>query len=433
MVTPKIQVVQATDIRNVRRRPRRPQHKFNIQAKPYEIAPFMIAPVLPGETMQNLLLQSRVVTDPINNRLVGWHKEYYFFYVPHLALVDWDTTGLLRSMMLDPTTNVSSLQATANSVPFFTYKGGMKFVAEALYACVREYFRDEDEAVTPLVENYPSAQIDQQQWWNSIKFETGGADDTELPGIDELEDIDVIPGMSTEYAQWEMMRDAGMTDMDYDDYIRSYGVSVPKEEEVENPEETKYRPELIRFSRNWSYPTNHIDPTDGSAASAVSWSIAERADKKRFFKYPGFIFGCTVTRPKVYLGNQKGAAVGFLNNAYSWLPAVLHGHVYSSIKEIEDSITDGPFQNQAEDYWFDCKDLFLYGDQFVNHAPDVANTQKVDLPGAGSIGGEVDIKYPTEAMVDALFVDTVGTNQYVREDGITHLNILGKLSETTPS
>lgn len=434
MVTPKIKVVEATDIKNVRRRPRRPQHKFNIRQKPYEITPFMIAPVLPGETMQNLLLQSRVVTDPIHNRLVGWHKEYYYFYIPHVALTDWDTTGKLRAMMLDPTTDVSSLQKGSNSTASYTFKGGMDYVNACKDVVTKEFFRDEDEALTPtFASGYQVAQIDQQQWWNSIKFETGGEDDTELPGIDELEETDIIPGMTTEYAQWEMMRDAGMTDMDYDDYIRSYGVSVPKSQEIENPEETKFRPELIRFSRNWSYPTNHIDPTDGSAASAVSWSIAERADKKRFFKYPGFVFGVTVTRPKIYLGNQKGAAVGFLDNAYAWLPAVLHGHVYTSIKEIEDSVTDGPFQNQAEDYWFDCKDLFLYGDQFINHTPDVTNTQKVDLPGAGSIGGDVDIKYPTEAMVDSLFVDSVGTNQYVREDGITHLNILGKLSETTPS
>lgn len=428
-IAPKVQIIQATDINSVRRRPRRPEHSFNIRSKPYEIAPFCIAPVLPGETLQNVMWQSRVVTDPVKNRLVGWHKEYYWFYVPHLAMAEEDPNGLLRAMMLDPTTDVSSLMVAANSEKWYSYKTGMNFVEMCQKAVVREFFRDEDEPLTPLVEDYHAAQINQRNAWQSAKLESAGQDDLELPGVDELEEHGVIPGMTAEYAQWELMRDAGMTDMDYDDFIRSYGVDVPKSQEIENVEESRFRPELIRFTRNWSYPSNTIDPTDGSATSAVSWSIAERADKKRFFKHPGFIFGVTITRPKIYLGNQKGAAVGFLNDALAWHPPALQGHVYASIKEIEDSVTDGPFQNQLEDYWFDCKDLFLHGDQFINYVPDVVNGHAIALPGAAAIGTAFDSKYPTAAMVDDLFV-TAGTD-YVREDGIAMLNILGKLSETT--
>lgn len=428
-LAPKVQIVQATDIKSVRRRPRRPEHAFNIRSKPYEITPFCIAPVLPGETLQNVMWQARVVTDPVKNRLVGWHKEYYWFYVPHLAMAEEDPSGLLRAMMLDPTTDVSTLKRAANIPKWYTYKGGMNFVEMCQKAVVREFFRDEDELLVPLLEDYHAAQINQRNAWQSVKLESAGQDDMELPGVDQLEEDGIIPGMTAEYAQWELMRDAGMTDMDYDDFIRSYGVDVPKSQEIENVEETRFRPELIRFTRNWQYPSNTIDPTDGSATSAVSWSIAERADKKRFFKYPGFIFGVTITRPKLYLGNQKGAAVGFLQDAYAWLPAVLHGHVYASIKEITDSATDGPFQNQLEDYWFDCKDLFLHGDQFINYTPDVVNGHAIALPGAAAIGTAFDNKYPTAAMVDDLFV-TPGTD-YVREDGIAMLNILGKLSETT--
>ena len=421
-----VQAVTATNIKNVRRRPRRPQHKFNLQSKPYQIVPFMIAPVLPGETMQNMLLQARVVTDPIKNRLVGWHQEYYWFYVPHLCLASLDPNGLLRSMMLDPTVDVSSLKSGSNNVSEYRFKGGISFVNGCMDAVVREFFRDEDEAPNVAsIGDYFAAQIDQQGWYNSIKLESAGSDDLELPGVDEIEELDILPGFTTAYAQWEMMRDAGIVDVDYDDFIRSYGVDIPKAEEIENRQETTYRPELLRFSRSWQYPSNTIDPADGSATSAVSWSIAERADKKRFFKYPGFIFGVTITRPKIYLGNQKGAAVQFLDSAYSWLPAVLHGHVYSSIKEIEDSTTDGILQNQTEDYWFDCKDLFLYGDQFVNYTMDQTNTNSIALPSA-----TLNVKYPSEAMVDALFV-TDGTD-YVRQDGVCHMNILGKLAETTP-
>lgn len=419
-----IQVVQASNVRQIRRTPRRPQHKFNLKAKPYEIVPFMIAPVLPGETLTNLLMQSRVVTDPIKNALIGWHQEYYFFYIKHRGLSDWDTTGLLQSMMLDPTTDVSSLKAGANSVPFYTFKTGMNFVAKCLDAVVKEFFRDEDEALTPNVELYPSAQIDQEQWYHSIKLESEAGDDMELPGVDELEELDILPGFTTQYAQWEIMRDAGITDLTYEDYLRSYGVDIPKTEDQGLAPDVKNKPELIRFVRDWKYPSNVVNPATGTPTSAVSWSIAERADKKRFFKEPGFVFGVSVTRPKIYMGNQKGAAVGMLQSAYSWLPAVLAGHDYTSIQETLDSATDGILQNQAEDYWLDVKDLFLYGDQFVNHAMDAAANHGLALPTS-----TLDTKYPTDAMIESLFV-TAGS-EYVRQDGVCHLDILGRQVETT--
>lgn len=427
---PNLSVVKATDIRNVRRRPRRPQHKFNLVSKPYQIVPFMIAPVLPGETMQNLLLQSRVVSDPIKNRLIGWHKEYYFFYVPHLAFGaedGFDPDGLLKAMVLDPTTDVSNLQNAEDNLPTYAYAGGMSFVDACLSVVTKEFFRNEDDPYIPELGAYPPAQIDQQQWFNSIKQELVGTEDPDLPGIDEMEDMNVIPGFETAYAQWEIMRDAGMVDVDYDDFIRSYGVSVPKSQEVDKEEETRFRPELIRFSRSWTYPSNTIDPTDGSATSAVSWSIAERADKKRFFKYPGFIFGVTVTRPKVYLGNQYGSAVGLLNDAYSWLPGVLYGQSYTSVRQVAGAAVNdaGIVRGQSQDVWIDVKDLFLYGDQFINHAPTVESSHALALP-----DGDAGLRFPTEAMVNELFVGPL--LQSIREDGVVHLNILGRLSETTP-
>lgn len=423
---PQLNVVQAMNQPQVRRTQRRPQHKFNLKTKPYEIAPFMIAPVLPGETLNSLLMQSRVVSDPILNPLIGWHKEYYYFYVKHRALSAVDTTGLLQSMMLDTTTDVSTLKAAANSLPYYTFKGGMDFVSMAVKACIVEYFRDEGEAWNvATIENYAAAQIDQEGWYQSLKLESATGDDTELPGVDDLEELDILPGMTSNYAQWEIMRDTGLTDLTYEDYLRSYGVSIPKTEDEGGTPDERHRPELLRFARSWTYPTNHVDPTTGTPSSAVSWSIAERADKKRFFKEPGFILGLTVTRPKLYMGSQKGAASGLLDSAYAWLPAVLNSHPYTSVKEVLDSATDGILQNQTEDYWLDVKDIFMYGDQFVNYAMSAAANHGLALPSA-----TLEKKYPTDAMVESLFV-TAGS-EYIREDGVVHLNILSRTKDTTP-
>lgn len=426
MQSPQVRLVQATPAASQRRKLRRPQHTFQLKSKPFEIVPFMIAPVWPGETLDSGLMQARVVTDPIKNSLLGWHKEYYFFYVKHRALAATDTTGLLQSMMLDATTDVSSLKAGANSVPYFTFKTGMNFPEMCHRAVITEFFRDEGETWnSPTIENYPAAQISQESWLHSLKKESALADDSELPGVDDIEELDILPGFTSQYAQWELMRDQGMTDLTYEDYLRSYGVSIPKSEDEGGSPDQRHRPELVRFVRKWSYPSNVINPTDGSAKSAVFWDVAEKMDKKRFFKEPGFLYGVTVTRPKIYLGSQKGAAVGLLNDAYSWLPAVLHGYPYTSVKEVLDSVTDGILQNQTEDYWLDVKDLALYGDQFINFTPDAGTNHAPAMPTAA-----LDTRYLTDAMVEAMFV-TAGS-EYVREDGVVHLNILSRLSETTP-
>ena len=70
----------------VGRKLRSPIHRFHLRHYPFQLQPFMLAPVIPGETMKNLLLQARVVTDPIKNGLIGWWQEYYFFYVKHRDL-----------------------------------------------------------------------------------------------------------------------------------------------------------------------------------------------------------------------------------------------------------------------------------------------------------------------------------------------------------
>lgn len=421
--TPQIRVVEAMNLPQVRRRSRTPSHPFNIRSKPFAIVPFMIAPVAPGETMTNLLLQSRVVSDPIQHPLIGWHKEYYFFYVPLMGLPNMAAT--LRSMFIDNATSVAALKAGANSAPLYTYKSGMDYVSACLEVVVEQFFRDEGEAHTlAQIDGYPQAQVSQESWAESLKLASQGADDPELPGVDEIEELDILPGFTGHYAQWEMMRDLGLVDVTYEDYLRGEGVNIPEAEIQTGDPQKDYKPEVIRFVRDWTYPTNHVDPATGAPSSACSWSIAERADKKRFFKHPGFIFGVTVTRPKIYRANQKGAAVGMLDSAYQWLPRVLAEQAYTGLKEHPFSATDGILQNQASNYWTDAADLFEYGDQFVNFAMTPASNHGVALPSA-----TMEKRFVPAADVTALF-KTAGT-EYIREDGMCSLTILSRIKEVS--
>ena len=101
--TPQIRVVQALNLPQQKRRLRRPVHRFNVKAKPYEICPTVFAPVLPGETMTNLLLQSRAVSDPIKEPLIGWHYEHYFFYVGMPALQAYIGNSSFVNLFIDDT------------------------------------------------------------------------------------------------------------------------------------------------------------------------------------------------------------------------------------------------------------------------------------------------------------------------------------------
>ena len=415
--------VVADNVPPQQRRVRRPQHPFNLKFKPYEIVPMQIIPVLPGDTLDSALVQFTCVTDPMQNRLIGAHVEIHAFYVKHRGLALWDTTGLLQSMMLDPSTDVSSLKAAANNVPYYTFKSGMDFVKQCHRAVVTEFFRDEGETWdADLVENYPCAQINQESWLHSLKEESATGDDTELPGVDELEELDIIAGFSNSYTQWEIMRDQGMTDATYEDYLRSYGVSIPKSEDLGGSPDEKHRPELIRSFRKWTRPSNVINPADGAAKSALFWDLAFKLDKARYFKEPGFIYFVALVRPKLYLGNQKGSAAGLLNSAWRWPPALTNGLGYTTVQEELDSATDGILQNQDEDYWLDIADYFEFGDQFVNHTLGAAANHGLALPVANTAGK----KYVTDAMMESLFV-TAGTD-YCYMDGAVHANILTRMA-----
>ena len=76
--------------RTNQRKMRKPTVNFNLRTRPWQIQPFCIFPVIPGETLQNALWKSRVVSDPVKSRLIGWHKEYFLFYVRFRDLVDTD-------------------------------------------------------------------------------------------------------------------------------------------------------------------------------------------------------------------------------------------------------------------------------------------------------------------------------------------------------
>lgn len=402
--------------------PRRPQHRFWLKQRPWQLQPFMIAPVLPGETMKNLLLQTRVVSDPVKSPLIGWWCEYYFFYVKHR---DLDNRDDFTEMMLDPNKSLAAHRQATYDVKKYTPKNGIKWVEYCLNRVRDEYFRDEDEVGTSFdIDGLPAVQISMDGFHDSVtlgaKFTTTNYDvNVDLNANAVVTASEVERAMRT----WQMLRQAGVTEMSYEDYLRSFGLNIPETEEP-------HTPELVRYVREWTYPSNTVDPVTGAPSSALSWSVAERADKDRFFKEPGFLFGVSCIRPKVYLSNQKGCAAAILDHAFAWLPAMYREDLGISWRNI--ATGNGPFENVTDTagYWIDVRDLFVHGDQFVN--VDVATSTeflKAALPTAA-----LQRRFPVLTDAQALFVDGggAGTAQFVRQDGVVSLNILGTQTDTSP-
>jgi hypothetical protein len=404
------------------RRARRPQHTFIMSVKPWAITPFFIAPVLPGETMKNLLMQARVVTDPINNPLIGWWCEFYFFYCKHRDLNERDQ---LTNMMIDPSVVLATTGSRVDST--YTFNGGVDFVTMCLKRVTECYFRDTNETWnTNMMGSFPCAQITQQTALDSAIMDSdylAGTADNIVVGAD-----DTITGaeLSQSWILWQQYRASNITHLSYEEYLATYGIPLPQGSDGE------HRPELVRYVKDWSYPTNTVDPATGSPTSALSWAVAERADKDRFFREPGFLFGVVCVRPKCYLAQQGGAVTGALKDALAWLPAVMGDNPEYSVRLFPAST--GPYPATAAGYRVDLKDLFLYGDQHSNvglyDTTAAGGYNRVTLPGS-SMGK----KYPTPGDADNLFKVKTGTPPptAVRMDGVVSLNILGMQQETTPT
>lgn len=403
-----IKVVE--ELHRTGRKLRNPIHNFQIRAKPWVIQPICIAPVLPGETLKNILIQSRIVTDPIVNGLVGWWTEQHWFYVKLRDLPTAMADAFVQ-LMITPGSTMTALNSAAKTDTYHGYATSIDTAQACLEAVVDRYFRDEDEAwntAGTTLGNMPLAAITRLSggpgWMDSL------IDTTLLPdgGATPTTNVEATNAALNTY---EYLREMKFIDMTFEDYCRSFGVNIPTAEEVN-------KPELLRSIKDWSYPVNHVEPTTGVAKSAVSWALKERVDKDRFFKEPGFIFGVSVTRPKVYFANQRSSLSDFLDTPFSWLPALMGDRPETSLKEFTNA--NGPLTGTTNGYWVDIRDLFLYGDQFVNFSLAATDDMSVALPTAA-----MNKRYVASADVDAMFVDAAGGKNLVRQDGTARLSILG--------
>lgn len=390
---------------------RRPRHDFYVSVRPWQIQPFCIAPVLPGETLESVHMQAREVSKPVANPLIGWNSEWYLFYVKIRDLNDRDT---LDDLFINPTASVSSLNSAAD-VATYHVGGSPNYTNLCLRRVVETYFRDEGETWnTNLVGGLPAAQITNQRWMDSLVDTTVLSAGAGNPAVDPATP-EALDKMMDAY---EYLRSMNLTNMNFEDYLRTFGVSISKAE--------VHKPELIWKKRDWKYPVNTVEPTTGAPSSALSFVLDENSRDSKFFREPGFLFGVHVMRPKVWFANQKGSLTHFLDQGLSWLPAIMRESPETSLREFASGATSGPLAAAPTNgYWVDMRDLFLYGDQFMNVAPTTTGINSVALPTAALVR-----KYADATMADTLFAAASPAN-VINSDGIIQFAIKGNQRDMT--
>ncbi len=421
---------------------RHPKHPFHVRHRPFTVCPFFIAPVLPGETVKNIMIQSRAVSKTMVNPLIGAWMEYYFFYV---KFSDFDAVAgdgdALKNMFLLPGRAMTDIDNVLKVENFYekvvTTPGGaatqIPFVEMCLFTVLNNYFRDGDEAYN-TVGGFESNGTD-VEYYSHMKpqkdFLDSAIQDTEWTSKDVNVDIDGDATITAEevamaMAQWDILKQGKLNDMTFDEYLQAQGVNTGLSGDGT-------RPELLRVIKDFSYPVNTVDPTDGDPSTAFSWSTTESVDKDRFIKEPGFIFGVSIFRPKIYWSKQFASMSNFLNRIEDWMPMAMQAHPEGSMKKFNGATTntpnesDGPIDGVLDDYWVDVRDLYLYGEQFVNFTLADADAALMAIPLT-----DLKRKYPTAAETATLFTGATSVDAMV-QDGIVSMSVLGQQIDHTPT
>lgn len=383
------------------RRTRYPKHQWHIRFRPYQLQPMCIAPVSAGDTIKNLRFEGRVLTDAIIDRIAGWWSEMYWFYVRFSNL---DEYAAAQRLAVTENDNLSGLVTAANAWTMHNGQGP-DWLKMCMAPIVRNYFRPENGDWNDfLLDGVPGAGIVGQSWLDTITLH---GDFTSAPADD----------YSGHWSAYEQLRRAKLVTMDYPEYLASQGVQVP--EQLLQPLQEKRRVELLRYTRQFSYPANTVKEDGSGTVAAVSWVTAERMDRAIYCDEPGFVVGVSLVRPKVFRKGQVACGVSVLRDSRTLAPPMLDEAPQQSLYKITGNGVGPVTKTNGVDYWLDTQGVYVLGDQFYN---DNTHGPMVTLPNATTL-----IKtYPTSADINALFVDGGGSAVKVESDGMASFSIVGR-------
>ncbi len=411
-----VQVIQPGQTR--KRFHRRPNFPIAGSLKPFGLYPLMCHPVLPGETLKSASSKWTVISQPLKNPFCGAWLESWLFYV---KLTDLDRD--LGQMFISDTYSTSGWTSPDNAERYFVKSGAIDWVRKCTERCHDAYFISEGE--TPVTFGGTDAGIRQiklnnRSWYQNLMFEPAEV------ALDVTGERD----HDAQISAWQMVAQMQMTELSYESYLEQYGVSSMRLGIGE--------PEILRFTRSWTKPTNVIDPADGSPSSAWVWNDELKLEKDKRFEEPGFIIQLAAVRPKMYQAGQVKSVVQTLWGFSDWFPAYTLRDPAEGIKRI--GTDDDVFLttlNAAEgevQLLYDHRDLLSHGEQFINDTalhyplPTAAGWSTVAAASPANVRGE----YADSQGIQDIFVSTADAQERCLYEGITSLTIAGHIEDTTP-
>lgn len=169
-----------------------PTYNYRIKTRPWQIQPFFIAPVLPGEILRKSLWTDTAITDPLANRFQGWWCETKFFYVRARDAFP-ASSETVKNIFLDPEVNLSALYEAADPKYFHAY--GVNWLKGCVRQVVEHYFRSEDEAPDDaIIDGLWAATVGTDNWTDSMV----------LGAQQDAEDVELVVGADDKFTMREL-------------------------------------------------------------------------------------------------------------------------------------------------------------------------------------------------------------------------------------
>jgi hypothetical protein len=396
-----------------KRHTRRPTFPMAGTMSPYGFHPLMAHPVLPGETLQSATAKMKFISKPVAHPLVGAWLETWLCYV---KFTDIDRN--LGEMFIKDDVSTSGYVASTGDPRYFVQSGQIDWIRMCVDKIHNAYFLDEGETRRDI-DGVPMCKINNRSWYQNMIFKP--ADDA-VPVTDGSDTYAHLSG-------WAMLQQMQMTELTYEQYLETYGVKPNQANDGD--------PEILRFHRSWTQPTNHVEPSTGAPSSAFVWSEEIKMDKPKRFTEPGFVVLMGCIRPKLFQDNLAASMVGSLWGFSDWFPSYNLEDPTAGVKTLakDDPVFYGTATDEGdEELLYDHRDLLSHGEQFIN---TVSHPYRLPVATAlnvktGANANDIRGEYPTTTDIENLFVSpTTDDTARVYYEGLGLLTVSGHVTDTT--
>lgn len=385
------------------RRRRNPTFPMAGVMQPFGLYPLAAFPLLAGETLENLNLAGRFISQPMKHPITGAWLEQWVAVVPmRLCMSEATVTDIAPS--------TTGLTAGADRPRFFTKSGALDTIKRAYDVVANEFFQAPGQTAPTVdgVMQLPRMGVD---WTENLQPKPASGDPTKWP---EKAVTEELTGIDLE-TERQLMEAA-----DYRRWTEQFTGVDPK---------SQLRARIIRYDREWKLPQNVIDPATGIPRSSFFWDRKMNLSKRFKAMEHSIVLVLSAWRPLMFNGLTVASYIQRMNGVLEWLPP--RNEAGWSTIGADDPIFAAAFDTDNTQLIFDRSDVFARGETFINCAaadspyPVPISANSLESAGIDSQRG----KYPTAAETNTLFVGATATDRVAHYQAIAMARILGFVQE----